>query len=174
LKRAFVLVIFFTAITLFAQQASDPASGAVFGFRDFSKQHQWDQKFIAVPDPAQAEEDLRILTSAPHVAGSPEDKKTADYVAQKFREAGLETAIVEYKVWMNRPAEVSFSATAPASMKFSGPSREHVSSDPASFPASAGRLHRATWKEKWFTPTTARPRISRNWKNRRSTCAERS
>ena len=38
------------------------------------------------------------------MAGTPEDKATADYVAQKFREAGLETEIVEYRVWMNYPA----------------------------------------------------------------------
>lgn len=82
-------------LTSFAQQGADTTpSGQVFGFRDFTRQHQWDQKFIAVPDPARAEEHLRILTAEPHVAGSPEDKKTADYVAQKFKEAGLQTQIV--------------------------------------------------------------------------------
>ena len=60
-------------------------------------------RFLAVPDPKLAEEHLRILTQAPHIAGSPEDKATADYVAKKFREAGLETEIVEYRVWMNYP-----------------------------------------------------------------------
>ena len=40
------------------------------------------QRFLAVPDPKLAEEHLRILTQAPHIAGSPEDKATADYVAQ--------------------------------------------------------------------------------------------
>jgi hypothetical protein len=35
------------------------------------------------------------------MAGTIEDKATADYVAQKFREAGLDTEIVEYKVWIN-------------------------------------------------------------------------
>ena len=63
------------------------------------------KKFMAVPDPKLAEEHLRILTEAPHIAGSPEDKATADYVAKKFREAGLDTEIVEYKVWLNYPAE---------------------------------------------------------------------
>jgi N-acetylated-alpha-linked acidic dipeptidase len=133
LKRASALIIFpIIVVTLFAQQGSpDPASSNnLFGFRDFSQQRHWDQTFIDVPNPARAEEDLRILTAEPHVAGSPEDKKTADYVAKKFKEAGLDTTIVEYKVWMNRPAEISFSATAPEGLKLSGPSREHVSSDP--------------------------------------------
>lgn len=119
-------------LTLFAQPGAEKSStpAAVFGFRDFSQQRAWDQKFMVVPDPGRAEEHLRILTREPHVAGSPEDRKTADYVAEKFKEAGLDTSIVEYKVWMNRPAEVSVTVTAPANVKLNGPSREHVSSDP--------------------------------------------
>jgi N-acetylated-alpha-linked acidic dipeptidase len=131
LKRVpLMIVVSVFVLTSFAQQSSDSAASQVFGFRDFAQQRQWDQKFIAVPDPARAEEDLRVLTAAPHVAGSPEDKKTADYVARKFKEAGLDTEIVEYKVWMNRPAEISVSVTAPPNVRMNGPSREHVSNDP--------------------------------------------
>lgn len=111
--------------------AQDPVPvPKVFGFRDFSEQHRWNQKFLVVPDPKRAEEHLRILTAEPHVAGSPEDLKTAEYVAQKFREAGLETEIVEYKVWMNYPREISVEATAPGGVKMKGPRREKVSADP--------------------------------------------
>jgi len=93
-------------------------------------QAELEKLFLGVPDPKVAEEDMRVLTSAPHIAGSPEDKKTAEFVAQKFREAGLETEIVEYKVWINYPAEISVDVVAPAGVKMHGPSREHVSSDP--------------------------------------------
>lgn len=134
MKRATWIAVLLPVIilTLVAQPGTQNASQSaqVFGFRDFAAQHAWDQKFIAVPDPAKAEEDLRVLTLAPHVAGSPEDKKTADYVAEKFKEAGLDTQIVEYRVWMNRPAEISFTVTALPNVKLTGPSREHVSSDP--------------------------------------------
>jgi N-acetylated-alpha-linked acidic dipeptidase len=126
---------FFLGLALFgllasAQSTTSSPTPSVFGFRDFTQQRQWDQRFIAVPDPARAEEHLKTLTAEPHVAGSPEDRKTADYVAQKFREAGLQTEIVEYKVWMNRPAEISVTVTAPPNVKMSGPTREHVFSDP--------------------------------------------
>ena len=60
------------------------------------------------------------------MAGTPEDKATADYVAQKFRAAGLDTEIVEYKVWFNYPLEISVDITAPAGVKMHGPTREHV------------------------------------------------
>src|SRR6185312_15986831 len=42
------------------QASSEPTT--VFGFRDFSKQHDWDLKFLAVPQPARAEQHLKNLT----------------------------------------------------------------------------------------------------------------
>jgi N-acetylated-alpha-linked acidic dipeptidase len=106
---------------------TDPA---IFGFRDATVERNLEARFLAVPDPKRAEEHLRTLTKAPHIAGSPEDKATADYVAQKFRDAGLDTEIVEYKVWLNYPAEISVDITAPAGVSMHGPTREHVDGDP--------------------------------------------
>jgi N-acetylated-alpha-linked acidic dipeptidase len=105
-------------------------SPAIFGFRNPTDENAVESQFLAVPDPKLAEEHLRILTQAPHIAGSPEDRATADYVARKFREAGLETETVEYKVWMNYPLEISVEVTAPANVKMHGPTREHVDDDP--------------------------------------------
>lgn len=130
-KRApLVIVLSVVVLTAFAQQNTEPSVTQIFGFRDFARQYQWDQQFLLVPSPTRAEEHLRTLTAAPHIAGSPEDKKTADYVAREFREAGLQTEMVEYRVWMNRPAEVKVTVTAPAGVKMNGPTREHVEGDP--------------------------------------------
>ena len=112
-----------------ASAASIPTP-AIFGFRDAAAEQAVESRFLAVPDPKLAEEHLRILTKVPHMAGTIEDKATADYVAQKFRDAGLETEIVEYKVWMNYPAEISVDMTAPAGIEMHGPTREHVENDP--------------------------------------------
>ncbi|MGA2355545.1 MAG: hypothetical protein ABSG02_13700, partial [Terriglobales bacterium] len=81
-----------------ADKDNQPESWVISGFRDVAGELEIEKKFLTVPDPKLAEEHLRILTKAPHIAGSPEDKATADYVAQKFRDAGLDTEIVEYKV----------------------------------------------------------------------------
>ncbi|HUA14658.1 MAG TPA: M28 family metallopeptidase [Verrucomicrobiae bacterium] len=105
------------------------SSPSIFGFRDAAAESAIESRFLAVPDAKLAEEHLRILTQAPHMAGTPEDKATADYVAQKFRDAGLDTEISEYKVWMNYPAEISVDMTAPAGVEMHGPTREHVDSD---------------------------------------------
>jgi len=106
------------------------ASQAIFGFRNPAQEVSLESRFLAVPDPKLAKEHLRILTRAPHIAGSPEDKATADYVAGKFREAGLETEIAEYRVWMNYPSEISVDITAPPGVHMHGPTREHVEGDP--------------------------------------------
>src|ERR1700724_4921880 len=113
-----------------AAHGTSKASSPIFGFRDSSAETAEESRFLAISDPELAEQHLRILTQAPHVAGSPEDKATADYVAQKFRDAGLDTEIVEYKVWLNYPTEISVDITAPAGVEMHGPTREHVDGDP--------------------------------------------
>jgi N-acetylated-alpha-linked acidic dipeptidase len=105
------------------------ASPNIFGFRNAEVEIALESKFLAVPDPKLAEQHLRILTQAPHVAGTPEDRATADYVARKFREAGLDAEIVEYRVWLNYPSEISVDVTAPAGVHMHGPTREHVDGD---------------------------------------------
>jgi N-acetylated-alpha-linked acidic dipeptidase len=105
-------------------------SQPIFGFRDSAAEAASEVRFLAGPDPKLAEEHLRTLTQAPHMAGTVEDKATADYVALKFRAAGLDTEIVEYKVWTNYPSEISVDITAPAGVEMHGPTREHVDGDP--------------------------------------------
>ena len=101
------------------------------GFRDFSRQAKIDQDFLAVPSPKLAQEELKTLTAAPHVAGSKEDYDTALYMEGKFKAAGLETEIVPYKAWLNLPQEVFLEATnEEGKILMSGPSREHVDNDP--------------------------------------------
>jgi N-acetylated-alpha-linked acidic dipeptidase len=112
------------------EAASSASASSIFGFRDAAAERATESRFLAVPEAKLAEEHLRILTRVPHMAGTIEDKATADYVAQKFREAGLDTEIVEYKVWMNYPAEISIDLVAPAGVEMHGPTREHVDHDP--------------------------------------------
>jgi N-acetylated-alpha-linked acidic dipeptidase len=110
--------------------ASSNSTLPIFGFRDAAAESAIESHFLAIPDAKLAGEHLRILTRVPHMAGTVEDKSTADYVAQKFRDAGLDTEIVEYRVWMNYPAEIAVDMTAPAGIAMHGPTREHVDDDP--------------------------------------------
>src|ERR1700682_3373757 len=133
LPSAFLFILFLAGISGSSQSAfpaKDVPAASLFGFRNPADEIALENRFLAVPDPKLAKEHLRILTQAPHMAGTAEDKATADYVAQKFRDAGLETEIVEYKVWINYPAEMRVDVTAPADVQMHGPTREHVDGDP--------------------------------------------
>src|SRR5574337_106263 len=112
------------------QPAAQAAAPAIPGFLDPAAEATLEKQFLAVPDPKLAEEHLHILTSAPHIAGSPEDRKTAEYVAQKYKEAGLDTEIVEYRVWMNYPAQISVEVLNPKMPRAHLPSPERVEGDP--------------------------------------------
>ena len=129
LTRFAGLCLVCVSMPVFAQNAP---STKVFGYADFSQQAKWDAAFMAVPDAKLAGEHLRILTAEPHWASSPEDKKTADYVAAKFKAAGLETRIDEFRVWMNKPVKIEITATdASGKQLMAGPTPEHV--DPKAY-----------------------------------------
>lgn len=122
------LLVAVLAVAPLAAQTAAPAH--VFGYADFTAEAGIEARFLAVPDPALAGEDLKVLTEAPHVAATPEDWKTAEYVAQEFRAAGLETEIVPYRVLMNRPKVVRVEAwDRSGNPLMTGPTPEHVAGD---------------------------------------------
>jgi N-acetylated-alpha-linked acidic dipeptidase len=113
------------ASTLLSQAPAAPAT--VFGYPNFAPQAKWDAAFMAVPDAKLAGEHLKTLTAEPHWASSPEDYKTALYVAEKFKAAGLETKIVPYSVLLNKPIKIEIEAFDAGGKKLmSGPSPERV------------------------------------------------
>lgn len=87
-----------------------------------ARQAEFEKAFRAVPTPERAQQDLWVLTQSPHVAGTPEDYATAQYVLGQFREAGLETKIVEYQVLLPMPKEVKVDLLEP--FKREGPTPE--------------------------------------------------
>jgi len=102
----------------------------ILGFHDPAAELQVEKTFLAVPDPELAKQHLQTLTAVPHVAGSPEDRKTAEYVLQKYQEAGLDAHIQEYKIWMALPLDVRVDVVEPENVVMHGPSPERVSDDP--------------------------------------------
>ena len=118
-------------LSLTELHAQTAAPDSVFGYKSFVAEQSVEEKFLAVPNASLAGEELKTLTAAPHIAASPEDHQTAEYVAQKFRAAGLETEIVPYRVLLNWPRTVKVEAwDASGKQIMSGPTREHVDGDP--------------------------------------------
>jgi len=124
-----VLPALFPSSRLAAQALPLQAS---LGYSDFSAEARLEEKFMAVPDPKLAGEELKTLTIEPHLAATPEDRKTAEYVASKFRAAGLQTEIVPYRVLLNQPKVERVEAwDETGHLLMSGPTPEHVDGDPA-------------------------------------------
>jgi len=134
-RKPFALLVFLALISSACISrplgAQSPVQPAVFGYADFAAQAKVEEKFLAVPDAKLAGQHLKTLTSEPHLAATPEDHKTAEYVAQKFRAAGLETEIVPFRVLLNQPKEVRVEAyDSSGKLLMSGPTKEHVEGDP--------------------------------------------
>jgi N-acetylated-alpha-linked acidic dipeptidase len=117
-------------LLLLVVAAAAQAPPAIPGFRDPAAQARWEQQFLQVPAAEQAGEHLRILTAEPNMAGTPGARRTAEYVAGQYRKAGLETEIVEYRVWMNHPREISVVATLEGHTLMRGPRPEQAEGDP--------------------------------------------
>ncbi len=127
---AFFLVLTLSSTRPLRQSAAQGAT-TPFGYTDFAPEAAIEAKFLDVPSAKLAGEELKTLTAEPHLAATPEDHKTAEYVAEKFRAAGLETEIVPYRVLMNQPKVVRVEAfDAEGKTLMTGPTREHVNNDP--------------------------------------------
>jgi N-acetylated-alpha-linked acidic dipeptidase len=123
--------VFSVALSSGRSSAQTVARHNSLGYIDFGAEAKVEEKFLSVPDAKLAGEELKTLTAEPHMAATPEDHATAEYVARKFRAAGLETEIVPYRVLLNWPKVVRVEAYDPAGhLLMSGPTREHVDGDP--------------------------------------------
>ncbi|HXG72034.1 MAG TPA: hypothetical protein VNJ04_15600, partial [Gemmatimonadaceae bacterium] len=90
-------------------------SPAPLGFTSASAEtHARAEKvFLDTVTPASARRWLAALTEEPHVAGTPAEKKVADYVLARFHEFGLTAELVRYDVFLNHPKHVSLKLVSP-------------------------------------------------------------
>lgn len=79
-----------------------PLSAQLPGFTPASTPAQMalEARLRAVPDTITAQRHMRTLAARPHVAGTPAQTATADYVLQQMASWGLDTVRVEYEVFL--------------------------------------------------------------------------
>ncbi|MBK9976557.1 MAG: M20/M25/M40 family metallo-hydrolase [Gemmatimonadetes bacterium] len=70
------------------------------------RQRQLERAAVAVPAPERAATHSRALSSEPHVAGTPAQARTRDYVIEQMKRLGLETEVRAYDIWMPHPTSV--------------------------------------------------------------------
>ena len=129
----FLLVLVFPVVAALVSSQPVPSdSSQLLGFRNPAAENKIEKLFLAVPSATLAGQELGTLTAEPHMAGTPEDYKTALYVAAQFRAAGLKTEIVPYRVLLDWPRKVQVDAWDDSGkLLMSGPAPEHVAGDPA-------------------------------------------
>ncbi|HET6371987.1 MAG TPA: M28 family peptidase, partial [Candidatus Polarisedimenticolia bacterium] len=112
-KAALVLL----ALASFMTAMGAPSGGRTLaGFTRTSAATEllWERLLSLSLDPNRVEVDFRELTREPHPAGSERNNALARYVADSFRQAGLEEVTeIPYDVLMSYPKEVTVEMVAP-------------------------------------------------------------
>src|SRR5438477_10338377 len=68
---------------------------------------------ISRPSPTEASAHSRFLSYQPHMAGTPAQMRTRDYVISQMKSWGLETEVRSYSGWMPHPVRTRVWRVAP-------------------------------------------------------------
>src|SRR5579859_7162187 len=105
----------FLCLFLCASLATPADSPSLRGFSAESEraERDWENKFRAIPDPANLRQYMQRLTARPHHLGSPYDKDNAEWILSKFKEWGLDAQIESYDVLFPTPKERALELVEP-------------------------------------------------------------
>ncbi len=105
----FALGFLFFALPVFSQTS-------ILGFTpsDAAHEAEIESKFKAIPSPDEERRQHHIFTAEPHVAGSARNNELARYIADEWRNEGLEDVIIRrYDVYGSNPKFTSLEMVAP-------------------------------------------------------------
>jgi N-acetylated-alpha-linked acidic dipeptidase len=111
MTRSFTLAVLLVAITT----ANTAAQSAMTGYSPVGRESQRRVEADAIARPSQdsAAAFAKVLSREAHVAGTPAQARTRDFVIDKMKSWGLETESREYSVWMPHPMVVQVSRVRP-------------------------------------------------------------
>ena len=92
------------------------AQTSILGFTPATTAHeaQIETKFKAIPSPDEERRQHHLFTAEPHVAGSVRNNELARYVADQWRQEGLEDVVIRrYDVYGSNPKFTSLEMVAP-------------------------------------------------------------
>jgi N-acetylated-alpha-linked acidic dipeptidase len=84
-----------------------------YGATGAAAQRKVEADAMAIPSPTSAAELARALSREPHMAGTPAQARTRDYVIDHMRAWGLQTEVRAYDVWMPHPTSVKVWRVSP-------------------------------------------------------------
>ena len=84
---------------------ADEAPLAGYSADSSRTERQWEDKFRAMPSPANLRAYMQRLSARPHNVGSPYDKDNAEWILAKYKEFGLDAHIESFSVLFPTPKE---------------------------------------------------------------------
>jgi N-acetylated-alpha-linked acidic dipeptidase len=96
-----------------------------------ARERQLEADAIARPSPDRAAKHSKELSRETHVAGTPAQARTRDYVIDQMKQWGLETEVRSYEVWMPHPTSVRVARVSPQPKELALP-EPPVAGDPTS------------------------------------------
>jgi N-acetylated-alpha-linked acidic dipeptidase len=84
-------------------------------------EREFEQKLQHIPSAESAERTLRVLTSAPHMAGTEGSRRVAEFIRDQLRNFGFEAGLVSYRVWLPQPVEVKLELVQPETRALATP-----------------------------------------------------
>lgn len=113
------ILLFLLSVSLLAQKPA-PSNTSLMGFTAVSSAHEREieQKLNSLISPEREREFHRYFTSEPHPAGTEQNHKVAEYIAEQWKQQGLEDVVIrQYDVLSSLPKEVSLEMVSPNSYK---------------------------------------------------------
>ena len=105
-------IFYFTIITFpLLAQTSSTLRG--FTYESSIVQKKYEEAFKRLTSPEACRRELRYLTEEPHMAGTENSYKIAQYLHKKYQEYGLDAQMYEYEVYLPYPIEVRVEMIAP-------------------------------------------------------------
>jgi N-acetylated-alpha-linked acidic dipeptidase len=97
-SRALLAVALSSAASLATAQQPAPLTG--YTPANAARERAAEAAVVARPDPERARAHSRALSAETHVAGSPAQARTRDYVIGELKKLGIETEVRAYQVWL--------------------------------------------------------------------------
>src|SRR5579864_4042033 len=102
--RRFAAVLWMVALVFPSGSfAGDDSTLVGYSSSSSKTERDWEEKFRAIPDPANLREYMRRLSARPHHVGSPYDKDNAEWILARFKEWGLDARIESFDVLFPTP-----------------------------------------------------------------------
>ncbi len=102
-------------------KTSDQAIIRGFSSARVARERELEQKLQRIPNAESAERTLRILTSAPHMAGTDGSRRVAEFIRDRLRSYGFEAELVRYRVWLPQPVKVKLELVEPETKPLATP-----------------------------------------------------